>query len=295
MKVNTLSLFLIKLLVIKQIKKRRKHYPPHSFKEWVNVYYTDKKNKYLSYDVYLASEENRKHRCVIDIHGGAYIFGQHKDNYPFGYELLKAGYDVILLDYIPNNGRRDLIDIIKNLVDSLNHIRNRLNEYDLANDDFVFAGDSAGGHLALLFSEMYSNKDIAKKLNLDLPDLKVVGVVANSPAYRYDDLGEGTLTNAGLRKMKGPRYKDKEYLKTLSPHTYIHDLKYPLFLSTCKNDFIRSETLALKEDLKDKKDIIFVDIDSDNKEVDHVHNITKPQLEESKEVNNKIIEFIEKL
>lgn len=292
MKINGLSLNILKVLIRRMIKKRRKSYPPHSFREWVNVYYTDKKNDHLAYDIYLANEDNRKHRCVIDIHGGAYILGEHKDNYPFGYELLKVGYDVILLDYIPNNGKRDISDAINELISSLNHIRNRLNEYDLSNDDFVIAGDSAGGHLALLLAELYSNKDIAKDLNLQLPDFNIVGVVANSPMYNYHLAGDDVLSSSGKKRMLGPKYKDKEHLKKYSPSTYINELKYPLFLSTCKNDFIRNETLMLKNDLENKIKLVYVDIDSDNKEVDHVHNVTKPHLEESKEVNEAIIKFL---
>ena len=38
----------------------------------------------------------------------------------------------------------------------------------------------------------------------------------------------------------------------------------------------------------------FLDIDTDNPQVGHVHNLLDINLEESKEVNNKMIEFIVK-
>ena len=86
---------------------------------------------------------------------------------------------------------------------------------------------------------------------------------------------------------------DKEHLKKLSPKTYISSINIPLFLSTCKHDFIRNESMLLNEDMKDKKNYVFLDIDSDDKNVDHVHNITKPQLEESKKVNNAMARFLD--
>ena len=48
------------------------------------------------------------------------------------------------------------------------------------------------------------------------------------------------------------------------------------------------------QDIKDRNNIEFLDIQSDDKNVDHVHNVTKPQLEESKQVNTAIGKFIEK-
>ena len=38
-----------------------------------------------------------------------------------------------------------------------------------------------------------------------------------------------------------------------------------------------------------------MDIKSDKKEVDHVHNVVKINLEESKVVNNEIIKFVDNL
>ena len=61
--------------------RRRKHYPPHGeFKETINIPYIEgDTNPQHSFDVYLANE-NRNNICLIDIHGGSYIFGEHFDN-----------------------------------------------------------------------------------------------------------------------------------------------------------------------------------------------------------------------
>ncbi len=94
--------------------------------------------------------------------------------------------------------------------------------------------------------------------------------------------------------MIGPRYNDNEWLKIISPKTYINGFNKPIFLSTCTNDFIRQEPMKLYEDIKDRNNIEFLDIQCDDKNVDHVHNVTKPNLKESKEVNSAIGKFIEK-
>ena len=293
MKINKSTLNLLKVLINRSIKKRRKTYPPHSFKEWIDIPYLNDNKKCHTYDVYLADEKNRKHCCIIDIHGGSYIFGEHKDNYPFAYEMLKDGYDVALVDYEVNDGKRNIGDLIDDCVNNIIHLLNNKDKYDLEFGTFVIAGDSAGGHLALLVSMIFSNKKIAKELGYEnLPKINLIATVLNSPVYDFANIGDDNMSNSGLCRMKGPRYNDKEYLSKYSPKTYINDFHLPIFLSTCKNDFIRPEPLKLYEDIKNRRNIVFVDISSDKKEVDHVHNVTKPYLNESKEVNEATTEFI---
>lgn len=293
MKTGRISLNLIKAIINRSIVKRRKSYPPHTFREKTNIPYIDDGNKQHTYDIYLANEENRKHVCIIDIHGGAYILGQHLDNYPFACEMLKEGFDVVLLDYQLNNGKIDTLDLLKDCAANLRHLFENLKEYDLDKDRFVLSGDSAGGHFALLLSEAIINKETASIIGLDLPEIDLKAIMVNCPVYDFEHLGNGVLSDSGMKRMLGPRFNDTEHLKTLSPKTYIKSINIPLFVSTCKHDFIRPEPLKLNEDMKDKKGYAFLDIDSDNKQVDHVHNVTKPQLEESKTVNNAMARFLD--
>ncbi len=209
--------------------------------------------------------------------------------------MLKAGYDVALLDYEPNNGKKDIKDIVMDLAHNFKHLVERFDDYDLSKDKIVITGDSAGGHLALLFSEALQSKEVRDALGVDLPELEVIATVVACPAFNFEMLGETELTNRARKRMLGPKYKDVEHLKVYSPKTYLEKITNPIFLSTCKNDFIREESLKLNTCLKDKKEYQFMDIQSDKKEVDHVHNVVKIYLEESKQVNNAIIAFVNNL
>lgn len=285
---------IIRKMVLKDIKKRRATYPSHDeFKESLDVPYLDDGKRAHQIDFYYA-KENKKNVCVIDIHGGAYMFGDRYDNFPFAYELLKAGFDVITLDYEVINKSRNLSDIVLDTVKAINFIADYLDEYGLTNRDFVIAGDSAGGHLALLISELLLSKDLQVKLNLELRDIPFKGIVVNSPVY---DLTKAAsyLSNSGVKRMFGKDTLKEGMLTSLSPREYIKVIDKPIFLSTCKNDFIREQTLLMKDDLSKYSLLTYVDIDVENKNVDHVHNVCKPHLKESIEVNNKIIEFIDKL
>ena len=296
MMVNKLMLDILAKLVQKDVKKRRKGYPNRDeFKHWQDIKYLEDDNCYHTYDVYLADPSNRKHCCFIDIHGGSYIFGHHFDNYPYAYVLLKAGFDVVLVDYEPNNGKKDIYDILSDCAANLKHLMAHLDDYDLSKDKFVITGDSAGGHIALLISTALQNKEVKQLIKLDLPDINVLATVVACPAYDFEMLGTGILTNRAKKRMLGPKYNDREHLKTYSPKTYIEYHHAPLFLSTCKNDFVRNESLLLNKDMENEPGYKFVDINSDDERVDHVHNITKIYLKESIEVNNAIVDYINNL
>ena len=292
MKANRFVVNILKHFIKKDVKKRKAYDPPHSFKEWRNVPYVDDGLINHSYDVFLADESNRKHICVFDIHGGSYIFGEHDNNYPFAYELLRRGYDVVTMDYTPNNGKMDTFDLITDLENNFRHALSHLKDFDLDNDRFFIAGDSAGGHFALLFAELFTNDDIQKSLHVLLPELDFDGVILNCPVYDFENIDGGVMTKSGLKRMFGPKGTDKKYLATLSPKTYIDKITKPIFLSTCKHDFIRIQSLKLKEDVESRSNFVFVDVDSDDKRVDHVHNVVKINLKESIYVNNEIDKFI---
>ena len=70
----------------------------------------------------------------------------------------------------------------------------------------------------------------------------------------------------------GPRYKDRPYLETISPRTFIGSYSGPLFVSTCTNDFIRSQALLVKSDCDSLgRKIDFIDIEAQDRRVGHVH------------------------
>ena len=293
MKVNRLAIDLYVFLYNSKIKKREKEIIfDEEHKKYLNIPYANDGNIKHTYDVFYCSKDNRKNVCIIDIHGGAYLFGNKKFNYPFAKHFIENGFDVMTVDYVPNKGKRETKDIIFDCITCINHFYDNREKYGLKDDIFVLTGDSAGGHLSLLISEMLENKEIGKELGFDMPDFVPICTLVNSPAYDYETLGYGLMTQSARRRMFG-RCIDREYMRKYSPKTYINDFKLPLFLSTCKNDFIREESLKLNNDMQNKDNVYkFVDVDSDNEMVDHVHNVTKVNLDESKKVNEEMVEFI---
>ena len=274
---------------------RRKQFPSlNDFDGMIDVPYIVDGIKHHQFDIFYAAKENRKNICIIDIHGGAYVFGEHRDNYIFGYEFLKKGFDFVAIDYIPNNGKRNVKSSIDDCVRCINHIFKHLEELKLENDKFIIAGDSAGGHFALLIAEAIDNKEVAEILNYEfLDNVKFELALLNCPVYDFANVGKDMLKPSGKKRMFGPNYKDESSLNLISPRTYIGNFKKPFFVSTCTKDFLRNESLLLKEDgEKYQLNMTFVDIKSNAKGVEHVHNVVRPSLKDSIKVNNAMEDFV---
>ena len=276
---------------------RRKRYKDNfnaAFK--LNEPFIDDDNVNHQMDIFLADQSNRNNICVIDIHGGAYIFGKHKDNIQFAYKLYENGFDVIAIDYMPNDGKRHTKDSIDDCYECIKYIFNNLEKYHLENDKFVITGDSAGGHFALLLAEAADDKEFANKLGYDFSNIKFDVVLVNCPVFDFAHIGDNMLTNSGKKRLFGLDANDIEQRKLVSPKEHFSSLKTPLFVSTCKKDFLRAESMMLKEELVSYKyPSRFIDIDSDNKWIDHVHNVLRPNLGESIQVNNEMMDFIHEI
>lgn len=243
------------------------------------------------FDVYYADKAVRKNAVLIDIHGGFYVAGRRDNNRSFASVFLKEGFDVVLLEYRLNDGKRDVSDELADCAAGLDYLVAHAGELGIDKDRMFLTGDSAGGHLALYMAEGAANPEMPVRPC----KFKPRGVMLNCPAYDFASFSESKMfSKSALAWYLGPRYKDAEWMASMSPRTHIGGYTGPLFLSTCTRDFIRGESLRLKSDYESQgRDLVFIDIESSDKKVGHVHNVTNPSLPESRTVNSAMLEFME--
>lgn len=241
-------------------------------------------------DIYYADQSVRKDIVLIEIHGGFYVGGDRRNCRPFASVFLKEGYDVVLLEYRLNDGGVDVSDGLADCAAALDYLTLHAGDFGLNKDRMFVTGDSAGGHLALYMAE--GSED--RSLPIHPEHFVARGALLNCPAYDYASFAnpEG-FTKGALAWFIGPRYEDKEWLESVSPRTFIKGYRGPLFVSTCTRDFIRAQSLMLKADCDAMgREIEFVDIESEDRAVGHVHNVVDPSLPESQSVNSRMMEFM---
>ncbi len=269
-----------------------KPYPAYadSVEKKLNVAYVKNGTPAQVVDIYYAPADVRKDAVLIDIHGGFYVAGKRENNRGFASVFLKAGYDVVLLEYRVNDGVTDVEDELRDCAAALDYLATCAAELGLNPDRMFLTGDSAGGHLALYMAEGTENPAMPIRPAV----FKSRGAMLNCPAYDFASFAKAERFSKSARAwFLGPRYEDDAWMKSISPRTFIGSYSGPLLVSTCTRDFIRSQSLLLKADCDSlARPLTFVDVPSNNKKVGHVHNVTDPELPESRSVNARMIQFM---
>jgi len=281
---------MLKMMVSAYSKTSSELFYADSCENRVGIPYVENGDPAQVLDIYYADQSLRKDAVLIDIHGGFYVAGNRRNNRSFASVFLKEGYDVVLLEYRLNDGKRDVSDELADCAAGLDYLTVHADELGLNKDMMFLTGDSAGGHLALYMAEGAEDKS----LPVHPQHFTTRGVLINCPAYDFATFGESdSFAKSALEWFIGPRYQDKEWMSSVSPRTFFGSYHGPLLVSTCTNDFIRGQSLLIKTDSHSlERTLDFVDIESDDKKVSHVHNVTNTSLPESREVNARMVAFM---
>lgn len=281
---------MLKMMLSANIKTSPELFYADSCSHQIGIPYVENGDPNQVLDIYYADKTLRKDAVLIDIHGGFYVAGKRENNRSFASVFLREGYDVVLLEYRLNDGERDVSDELSDCAAGLDYLASHAEELGLNKDRMFLTGDSAGGHLALYMAEGTEDESMPVRPN----DFVSCGILINCPAYDFATFGESSsFSKSALEWFIGPRYTDKEWMTSVSPRTFIGSYHGPLFVSTCTNDFIRSQSLLIKKDCDSlARPLVFVDIASNDKQVGHVHNVVNQKLPESQEVNARMIGFM---
>ena len=280
----------MKLILKASIKQPSETSLADGFDKKLGIPYVEGGDPAQVLDIYYADSTNRMDIVLVDIHGGFYVAGQKECNLDYASVFLGEGFDVVLVEYRLNDGVRDVSDELADCAAALDYLTVHAEELGLNKDRMFLTGDSAGGHLALYMAEGAADSSVPIRPK----EFSAAGVLLSCPAYDFGSFGDAKDYADDFKEwFIGPRFKDRPYLETLSPKTFIGSLEAPLFLSTCTRDFIRSQSLALKADCDSlDKAITFLDIASRDRKVGHIHNVTNIDLPESREVNGAMMAFM---
>ena len=177
-------------------------------------------------DLFIPDEASGDMGLVLFIHGGAWIAGD-KESYEGGmaYGATSLGIATASVNYRYISDDVDLLDILDDINSALAVIKEKGNEVGVNINRVLLTGDSAGGHLSLLYA--YARKNTAP--------ITPVAVVSNSgPTDLYDDnfyhnnaLGNEAVISDLMSKACGQRFEynakeaAKQALYSVSPISYV--------------------------------------------------------------------------
>ncbi len=205
-------------------------------------------------DLFIPDNASGDLGLVLFIHGGAWIAGD-KESYTGGmeYGATSLGIATASVNYRYISEDVDILDILDDIDAALAEIKKKGNEVGVNINKVLLTGDSAGGHLSLLYA--YARKDTAP--------VTPVAVVSNSgPTDLYDDnfyhnnaLGDTAAICDLMSKACGQKftYETKESAKdalySVSPVSYVSADCVPTVINHGNADTIVpfSNALALDE------------------------------------------------
>ena len=291
------SHFVKALFTIGDLKRDLGWSAPEDVKVIANVSYGPHKKWHLL-DVYLPKATKIEALPVlINIHGGAWVYGDKKVYAPYCMHLAQSGFAVINASYrlAPMHSFPAPLEDIGSIME---WIVANAKQYRLDPSNLFLVGDSAGAHLATAYTAIQLNREYAKAFPGITVSQKLVPKALVLNCGVFDMEGEvkrrGTLLTPFLKDILGEK-PTVSSIKKMSPVRYITPDFPPVYLATSNGDFLRKHSHRLKEVLEQQKiDYVFKEYGNNKKTQGHVFHLNlKNKVGQT--CNQEQIKFVRKI
>ena len=271
-----------------------------------SLFYKDDNEEMHQLNVYISKsrDENKTLPLIIDIHGGAWIYGDKDVNGLFNYEMARAGYIVVSMSYRLCVDGAKISDMMRDISDSIKYILTKQYELNFDIDNIYLMGDSCGAHLALLLCATYNSFGIEELFYIYKPEVKFKKIILNHPAPYIHDVKvvrRGWLINKlimrSFRKLIFGTASKKEPLYIVSDFTFFNeylDKSIPTLIISSAGDRICGEQYPRLIKFYKRNGYNFETYFEESEGSRHDYNVIDPSLEISKKCNENIIEFLKK-
>lgn len=246
-------------------------------------------------DIYMCDSIKEKHAAIVNIHGGAWVYGS-KEIYKFYcMSLAKRGFVVVNINYrlAPENIFPSALEDINQ---ALTFIEKKGTEYYIDKDQLILAGDSAGGQLVSHYAAIFTNPDFAKLYGFSLPDIKIRVLALNCGLYDSRAAVESELDDIYKAYIGvNADYSDPELLNKIDVISHITGDFPPSFIMSSYEDFLLREAEPMYNLLTSKgvKSELKIYGSKGNRKIGHVFHVNC-KLEEAKICNDDECAFFRK-
>ena len=263
------------LFTIGDLKRDLGWVPPTNVETVENVSYGSC-DKWHLLDLYRPKDAEGKLLVLLNIHGGAWVYGDKKVYAPYCMYLASRGFAVINASYrlAPRHTFPAPLEDIGKMMEWVFH---HADEYGLDLSNLFFVGDSAGAHLATAYTAIQLNEAYAK----NFPEIKVAksfipkGLLLNCGVFDMEAewKKQGRALTPFLTDLLGEK-PTVEAVKQMSPAQYITSDFPPVHLTTSHGDFLRKHSYRLKEVLEKKGvEVVFKEYGEKKKPQGHVFHL----------------------
>ena len=284
------------LFTIGDLKRDLGWVPPTNVETVENLSYGSC-DKWHLLDLYRPKDKEGKLPVLLNIHGGAWVYGDKKVYAPYCMYLAAQGFAVVNASYrlAPKPTFPAPLEDVGSIME---WVVTNAKQYHLDLRNLFFVGDSAGAHLATAYTAIQLNSDYAKEFPKITVSPKFVpkALVLNCGVFDMEGEVEhrGVLLTPFLTDILGEKPTGSS-IKKMSPVRYITPDFPPVYLATSNGDFLRKHSHRLKEVLEQKKiDFVFKEYGNNKKTQGHVFHLNlKNKVGQT--CNQEQIKFVRKI
>lgn len=246
-------------------------------------------------DIYMPKETKAPLPTIVNIHGGAWVYGC-KEIYKFYcMSLALRGFSVVNINYrlAPENAFPAALEDIN---EALSFIENHGREYFLDKDNLILVGDSAGAQLTSHYAAIFTNADFAGLYDFKLPNVKIKAVGLNCGIYDTLSAIKKSFDEIYLAYLgEDANLSDKDFLNKINVLSHITENFPPAFIMSSYCDFLFSEAEPMHEFLKSKgiESVVHIYGSKDQPEIGHVFHVNC-NLPEAKVSNDDECDFFKR-
>lgn len=260
-----------------------------------DIPYFDGGHKLHLLDVYYPEGTDKPLPVIIDVHGGAWVYGDKEINKPYCLTLARAGFVVVNISYrlVPEVR---FIEALHDVFAALKWVEDNIKNYYGDLNNVFITGDSAGGHLVGGVLSALADPELAARYNVS-SGLTFRAACLMCPAVDME--GYHKLTWIPFfrhfhKVLVGEDYKTCPYLKNLSLKNNKLEKFPPLYLITNDGDFLKKQVAAFARECAKRGVTYKLDYQRQKNcahKLQHVSAMTRPDFKESQETNNAMLEF----
>ena len=284
------------LFTIGDLKRDLGWVPPTDVEAIENVSYGSC-DKWHLLDLYRPKDAEGKLPVLLNIHGGAWVYGDKKVYAPYCMYLASQGFAVVNASYrlAPKHTFPAPLEDVGAMVE---WVVDHAEEYGLDISNLFFVGDSAGAHLATAYTAIQLNEAYAKSF----PGIKVderfipKGLLLNCGVFdmEVEWKKQGRALTPFLTDLLGEK-PTVESVKQMSPAQFITSDFPSVHLTTSNGDFLRKHSYRLKEVLEKKSvEVVFKEYGEKKKPQGHVFHLNLKN-KVGQECNADQLEFVKQM
>ena len=260
------------------------HQIPEGVQEYLDTPYQGAEGVPLAVDIFRAKTGD------LRLHGGGLVVGTRKMSRTFCENLASHGF----LVFAPEYRRITETDVFREFGDitaAFSCISGILEEYGGDPEQVTVASESAGSFLALYAIAAMNSAELREQFGLSASPLRVHALACFSGMFytaRRDPVG---LVYS--RNLYGEKRKDAAFMRKMNPESpEIMEKLPPVFLAGSAADILRGYTKRYAAALRRAGHPCELLYFKKNRELTHAFPALKPELQESRKVLEKMVEWI---